>query len=203
MKTHRLTLSLVALLLSALSAQATITINLGAQFLYNASGTQIPMGALIQLVVSTTDDTFTPVSPTSFTGGSADDMVLASFGASSPGTGSQAVMFSLAGNLNATDNLLLRWFPTLTTGSAQPGSNTQYGEFRSDGAPRNFSDIDWNVPNDGTTNTLNFLTMAASGQEAEAEGRADLLTVPEPSSIVLAGLGALGLVGILRRRAKR
>ncbi len=200
-------LAIVTLVVSSLAASASVTINLGGAELFQTDGsTPIPTGSLIQLVASTTDNTFTSPSPASFTGGSADDIVLASFGSNDPaGPGSflNSITFDLSGNLNAGDQLLLRWWPTLTTASSSPGFSTPFGQFRTD-AVGSGSDIAWVVPTDGSTVQLNFFDQAFGGTELNSAGTASLMTaaaIPEPSSLALLGFGML--LVLTRRRAQK
>jgi hypothetical protein len=150
----------------SITASASVTINLFAGELFQSDGvTPIPLNSLIQLVASTTDSTFSLPSTTSFTGGSADDLVIASFGsnnASGSGTVQQPVVYNYSGNFNAGDPLILRWWPSLTTGATSPGSTT-FGQFRTDSV-ENSSDIAWFAPADGSTEALNFADTAVSGQ---------------------------------------
>jgi PEP-CTERM motif len=198
-------LAIAALLVTSLAASASITINLGGAELFQSNGTTpIPTGSLIQLVVSTTNTAFDLPTPTSFTGGSADDQILASFGSndsSGPGSFLQPVVFNLDSAITTGDQLLLRWWPTLTTASSSPGNSTPFGQFRTDNV-ENFSTINWTVPADGTTNDLNFLDQAAGGTEPNSAGTASFMTaaIPEPSVLALLGVGAV-LVAV-RGRAK-
>src|SRR5579884_1408634 len=95
--------------------QANVIIDLFAGKLLMADGTTaMPNGTLIQLIASTTDSTFTAPNTSSFTGGSADDIVVSSYVMnSSTGGGAgldlQAITFSYSGNFNQGDPLLLRW----------------------------------------------------------------------------------------------
>jgi hypothetical protein len=205
-------LLIAILLLTAFSARASITINLGGDELFQSNGTTaIPLGSLIQLVASTTDNTFSTPTPADFVGGSSDDIILASFGSNnSLGSGSfvQPLTFTLSGNLTAGDQLLLRWWPSLTTSSSTPGSGTSFGQFRTNNV-ENFSDINWTVPADGSTVSLNFLDTSsgiATTPEPDSAGTASLSTtaVPEPSTYAsaLLGLGGIGLAAIRRRFRK-
>ena len=200
----KLRLAVLALLISSISAHATITINLGADKLFQSNGTTpIPTGSLLQLVVSTTDNVFTAPTANSFVGNSADDIVLASFASQSNGTFGGPIVFSLSGNLNAGDQIMLRWFPTLTLASSSPGAGTSFGQFRTNNI-ENFSDIAWVVPADGSTVSLNFLDIAGGGSEPNSAGTASLLTaaIPEPSSVALAIFGGTSLILAVRRRVK-
>jgi hypothetical protein len=196
--------ALGVLLVSGISALGSVTINLGADKLFQSNGTTpIPQGALIQLVASTTDSTFTLPTASSFVGGSADDVVLASFGSGPNGTVAQPIVFSLSSfaNLTPGDPLMLRWWPTLTTSSVAPGFTT-FGQFRTD-AVENFSNTGWFVPADGSTITLNFLDQAAMGSEPNSAGTASFTTgaaVPEPSTWAAAILVGGALVFHARRR---
>jgi len=198
-------LAIATLLITSLAASASVTINLGGAELFQSDGTTpIPTGSLIQLVVSTADNTFNLPSPTSFTGGSADDQILASFGtndSSGPGSFLQPVVFTLNSAITTGDELLLRWWPTLTTSSSSPGNSTPFGQFRTDNV-ENFSTINWTVPADGTTNDLNFLDTAGGGTEPNSAGTASFMTaaIPEPSALALIGIG--GVLIAVRRRTK-
>src|SRR5881392_677407 len=187
-------LPLSALLLASLTASADVTINLGAAELFQSDGTTpIPLGSLLQLVASTTDSTFTLPTPASFTGGSADDLVVSSFASNNnagSGSFSGPIVFTLSGNLNAGDPLMLRWWPTLTLASPSPGFSTPFGQFRTD-AVENFSDTGWFVPADGSTISLNFLDTAGGGSEPNSAGTASFLTaaIPEPSTLASVVIG--------------
>ena len=193
-----------ALIISASACFATVTINLGGGELFQSDGTTpIPAGALLQLVASTADNVFTLPTPTSFTGGSADDIVVASFAApDNSGFFAQPVVLTLSGNLDAGDPLLLRWWPSLTVSSSTPGTGATFGQFRTD-ATENFSTSGWVVPSDGSTITLNFLDMAGGGTEPNSAGTASFTTtaVPETSTVVCGSLcAALLLVHAIRRK---
>ncbi len=200
-----------ALVLTTLGAQASVTINLGGDELFMADGTTpIPLGSLIQLVASTTDNTFSAPTAGDFVGGSSDDVILASFNSNNAlGSGSfeQPIVFNLTGNLNAGDQLLLRWWPSLTAAASTPGSTT-FGQFRTNNV-ENFSDINWTVPADGSTVALNFLDTAsgfATTPEPNSAGAASFSTaaVPEPSTYVSALMGLAGIgLATLRRRFKK
>src|SRR6184192_1195960 len=124
-------LPLSALLLASLTASADVTINLGAAELFQSDGTTpIPAGSLLQLVASETDSTFTLPTPASFTGGSADDAVVASFASQANGSFAGPLVLTLSGSLTAGDPLMLRWWPTLTPGALSPGFSTAFGQFR-------------------------------------------------------------------------
>jgi hypothetical protein len=204
----RVLLGFSALLISSMAGYGSVTINLGGAELFQSDGTTpIPLNSLIQLVASTTDNTFTLPSTTSFTGGSADDQVIASFGtnnASGQGSFLQPVVFSYSGNFNAGDQLILRWWPSLTTAASTPGVTT-FGQFRTDNV-ENFSSIAWVAPADGNTESLNFLDQSGGGSEPDSAGRASFSTaaVPETSTVVCALLsGGAVVFHAIRRRLKK
>jgi len=197
----------ILVLSSLATVSASITINLGGGNIYSTStATLAPPGSLIQIVASTADNIFTDPTSTSFTGGSADDVVIASFvinaGLGSPGTFAQAIIFNLSATLTTGDLLLLRWFPTLTIADATgaPPAGTPYGQFRTD-AVENFSDIAWVVPADNSIVSLNFLTLAQGGTRPESDGVAKFTVIPEPSTYALLAVG-LAVVAFSRRRLK-
>ena len=191
----------LALLASATFAHATITINLGAGNLYGTStATLFPTGGLLQLIVSSTDNVFSAPVAGSYTGNSADDVILASFTLASPGMFQQVINFALSGNIGPGDQILLRWFPTLTLANTTPPAGAPFGQFRTD-LIENFSDISWNLPNDGAIVGLNFLTMALGGTRPEMDGVANMIVaIPEPSTVALVGLSVIGLAVYSRRR---
>ena len=204
---RKLLLAALGLLACSVSSYATITINLtGGYITFSDAMKRAPIGSLVQLIASTNDDIFTAPSPTSFTGGSADDRILASFGVNlEPGAFDRAIVFSLdppeGPGLGAGDRLMLRWFPQLTTSASAPGGGTQYGEFRSDVTNENGSTITWVVPADGRTEDLYFLTQSAEGTRPNSDGVANFVVVPEPSTYALLAVG-LGAVMFARRRSK-
>lgn len=174
--------------------------------LYNADGTTPEAtGMLVQLIVSPLNNGFAPPDSSSFTGNS-DDIILASFMTSSPGTAAQPIVVTYTGSIAAGEQILLRWFPTIS-GSAPPSAppaGTAYGQFRTD-ITENFSSGPWTLPADGTlAYDLNFLTISAGGTEPESAGRASLVVlaaIPEPTTCALFVVGLAGIF-ISRRRLK-
>src|SRR5205085_12069507 len=134
-------------------------------------------GALVQLIASTQDNTFTTPNPTSFVGGSGDDIVESTFAMNSTGGTAgdlaKAINLAYSGNFAVGDQLLLRWWPTLSTGDTAPGQNTTYGEFRV-GTVVDSSNIAWVAPNDGGTYALNFVTSSQGGSQPNSAGVASL-----------------------------
>jgi hypothetical protein len=182
-------------------AQATITINLSGGTLYGAdTNSPLPLGTLVQLIASrTTGSGFDIPSVGSYTGNSADDIVLANFAVNNavgnPGTFSTVVEFSLGNGVDVGDQLLLRWFPGLTIVDSAPSSpNQTFGQFRVD-IVQDFSDINWTVPADASLVFLNFFTQMNGGVNPESAGVANMVVaVPEPSTGMLLAFGAVAAV---------
>ncbi|HEX8078547.1 MAG TPA: PEP-CTERM sorting domain-containing protein [Chthoniobacterales bacterium] len=210
-----LTLSL--LLLALATARATVTINLGAANLYNANGSQLMQpGMLVQLVASTTNSIFDTPRDGSYTGGSSDDVVLASFSINQgAGATNVALIIDFASfpNLTTGDPLMLRWFPTIAgpanpsmTIPAGPTGGSPFGQFRTDIVEaENGSNFAWTMPADSATITLNFLTQMINpaSTHPESDGFANLTVsaIPEPSTYAFLALGLVGAV-LARRRLK-
>jgi len=203
MKKLILTLALTNLV-SVCARAAAITLNLSAGQLSTPNGQPIPDGALVQVLVSTVDTTFSAPTGLSFVGSSVDDVVVASFAMNSasggaPGVFSRAVQLeynNLFGGrtIAAGMPMLLRWWPTLTTSATAPGATNVMGQFRRDAAG-DFSDIGWTLPSAPSTRTLNVLTPAFGGSTPTSA----LSAVPEPSAALLS---AMGLIGLFARRRR-
>jgi hypothetical protein len=221
-KTLLLIVASVALF-PALSRAQTATIDLEVGQLLNSVSSPIPNGALVQLLADTSGTFGAAPTPTSFTGGDPDEVLLSSFSLNdstlegTPGTSYDALTVDLSGpdSASAGTFLFLRWYPTLTTGSSAPGVGTTYGQFTSslDEYPSDTAAISWKMPSAGSTDDLYFLTQSvdtqgdgtASNPPANSAGIANLVVavVPEPSSSFLfaaAGLLAVGTMFLLRHR---
>ena len=210
MKRSLLLVAAALALMSARSRADTVTIVLeGAQLLTSGS-TPIPDGSLIQLLADDST-TFGLPTPTSFEGTDPNEVLLDSFAMDSATVGvagdfKESITLTL--ETSPTEpfvgaDLLLRWYPTLTTSSAAPGEDTPFGQFRTD-AVENSSDIAWVVPSSGNYN-LNFITMSQSpsSPEPNSAGVASMTVgaVPEPSSFTMvAGAVAIGAAALRRRR---
>ena len=218
----QLSLIFVGLIAAAGMAQATVTLDLDAGVLstHNTSTTNTPnsqplTSGLLQLIAyDSATGNFTPPTATSFVGGdTANEQVIATFSFQQGGSGyvtgetaNNSIMFSYAGSFQAGDELLLRWYPTLTTAATAPGAGTTYGQYRSNSGEN--GGIAWFGPADGTytvPNGLNFLTTSAGGSNSDTVGEAQYTVsgVPEPSSMILFGCAALGILGVPYLRRQR
>jgi hypothetical protein len=189
---------------------AGVTINLTAGQLLQADGiTAVPDGSLLQVIASTTDNTFTTPSAMSFTGGSSDDIIVASFVMDSSTTGipgdlNTAFSLTYSGNFGSGDPLLLRWWPTRTASSGEPGNGAMFGQFRSD-VPRDNTEVAWFAPPDNGTYNLSFLTASQGGNQPDSAGVADMAVspIPEPAGWVFAvASSGVAALAILHRRKK-
>lgn len=162
------------LLLLAANAFSTVTLITEGAYLKDLSGALMATNALVLLVASTEDTTFSVPAPNAFVTG--DDIIVGRWDLS--GTGEPGILLdftntALSGNWNEGDPLQLYWFPTLTVATVSPGAGTPYGQYRTD------SMIDggdpWTTPADGATISLKFLTSNAGGSNPEVAGNASLV----------------------------
>jgi hypothetical protein len=180
----------------AAKAFATVTLNLSAAYLNEASGTPMPTNGLVLLVASTSDSTFGTPTFASFVSG--DDTIVAKWDLSTwstPGLLLESTgPVALGSGWNAGDPLQLYWFPTLTLASASPGVGASYGKYRTN------STVDggdpWTTPADGATIALKFLTADAGGSNPNAAGNASLVveggfTAPVILSLTIATTNAV------------
>src|SRR5262249_35268203 len=100
-------------------------------------------------------------------------------------------------------DLLLVWNDKSYTPAAPgPGGGIRFNTFRTDSIDSaNGSTAAWILPPNGTTNALNFLTIAEGGSSAELAGATTQITaaVPEPASLAIAVLGCGLMLGRRRR----
>lgn len=164
---------------------------------------------------TTSDSSFgSEIKELSFVGGSVDDVVVATFAISSANSGSAGGLFE-ALNINYDPNtyragltiaqgmpMLLRWWPGKTT--ASPNSSVlagdRFGEYRT-ASVVDGSEIAWTTPAVGSLNALNVTTPASGGTAtvSQLSARLTVVPVPEPSTLGLAAIGILSLIGRRRR----
>jgi hypothetical protein len=193
----------------AFSSYANIALNIDAEALKDRNGIRIPDGTGLILLIADTSVNGFQINLTlgsSLTVGSslgADDQILGKWavGAGGFGAGTFEVgnaTFDLAGSFNAGDPLGLYWFPNLTTSSANLTAGT-FGVFTGGSG--------WVTPSDGSTVSLSFFTADATeldfgGPYLASRGVASLpLPVPEPSTMLLVGVGLLGAICLRRHRS--
>lgn len=201
----------------AQNADASITINVNADYLKNASGSAaIPANALVILVADTGNDGFGSIASGAslglngaIDGAGGDDLVLARWTAGGS-SGEAGAFYDSSGpltfpgsttNWSVGDGLALVWFPTLTTGSTTATEGSAYGLYS---GPGSTGSAPWTTPGDGSTITLNMLTTDGSfstGNLPANTGNASLSVagVPEPSRAIL-GLMGLSVLFLRRRR---
>ena len=146
-------------------AQAdSVSIEVNAGILSNATGTPLPDNGLLQLVVSQSG-TFTAPTANSFVTG--DNYIAYQFavnGSTTSGVNGETdtpITLTLSSNIVAGEAAVLRWFPGLTTASTSPGTaDTTYGQFRSNKS-EGIGDSSWNIPASGTTVTFAFTTKSS------------------------------------------
>ena len=190
--------------LTSLSCNASVTINLLGGVLSNSTGssTLSSTSGVLVLVASTGlgDTNFsTHIAGSSLTANTflaGDDLVLATFSSFDGGFYSNASVLnysSFSSQLTSSDQLALYWFPTLTAG-ATITNGTSFGAF-TEGA--------WTMPSDGGTVTYSFTTQGAGGTLPDSTGFASLTAVPEPATTVALLGGAAGLFVMHRRRQRK
>ena len=197
-------------------AQGTATVTIDAGLLENSTGTAaVPVGGLLQLIASTSG-TFTAPTSNSYVGNDSTNVVLANFAMnySSGTTGETVNGFSpltLPATVTTGEKLLLRFYPNLTLASmpSAPTLGTAYGQVRSDSiefgaAGGDANETAWVVPASGQTIDLDYITVNDNGTYGNATAYATgvVLAVPEPSSLVIQGGLALGLLGWTLRRSR-
>jgi hypothetical protein len=213
---------ILALLFVALAtpAFADFTVLLDAGKLRLSLGTPMPVGSVLVLVAAGGDGIF---SNTLGAGqyASGNDILLSVL--SAPGS---AQAFNLSGGTDETlntftisttsfptlavgDLLALRWFPQILLTQFQSGTTPSAGNnfgtynplFWGNGSNNPDGGQAWAVPSGGATINLNFFTTDTAGSQNPAEGYAQFTVVPEPSSLLLAGVSLLGAAAFrLRKR---
>lgn len=170
----RLLLTLPIAVALAVTARASVTLNVSAGKLYGPAGTMVcPDNGLLQLVAAGADGLFTAPSASAFIQG--DDVLVRSFAMNSsttgiPGVASEALIMNYGSlGIETGQRLALRWYPTLTPASAAPAAGTPYGQFSTSDV-RDGSDIGWTLPADGWSGSLKILTLSVGGSSGESAG---------------------------------
>lgn len=192
---------LISLGIAQFVCAQTVTLDFTIGVLSISGGsTAISDGSLLQVIASP-DATFADPTSTAFTGG--NDVLVFSKAFDSLTSGQSGAMLftqqvSLSTSAIAGYDLMIRWFPTLTTSSTAPGDGTSYGEYGFN------QDNTWVAPSAGNTLSYSLVTLSFGGSLANTVGSAMLSTpaVPEPSTYAqfALGLGALGLIAYRRRK---
>lgn len=182
-----------------LNTNATVTLTLHVKNLLDNNSSLLLDNSLIQLITRdvTTNAFSTPTTTAFIESGEAivTSFALQSNTAEAPGSFLRTFSFSFSSGIAANQELLLRWWPTLTTANTTPLANAYYGQYNTTLIADN-SDITWLIPSDGTTAVnLNFYANATTG-------KASLQVIPEPSTYALAGIAGLIAVAAIRRRKK-
>ena len=193
---------LVAAMGSAVS-QATVTVNMwGGIFLKAVGLTPLSFNCTVLLLADANNYGFGDLTQatTSWTA-DAGDIVLARWGTddiNAAGSSESAIVFDYAG-LTAGYDMMLVWYDkAYNAADAGPGELVAFGTFRTDDTI-SFSDMGWFVPSDGFTVALNFATESLGGDSADSLGIANMTTIPEPATALLALIGG-GLAYMVRRR---
>ncbi len=189
-------------------SQLSVTLNFGLGVLSNSTGTPISDGALL-LVIGSASNTFSAPTPTSFLGGSADEVILwqggingsTAFGAN---TGTMILQLTSipAGVITTGKAIEVFWYPTLTSAATEPGANTTYGWTNGKGTVAETAGS-WIVPASGANQAFDFLTTSVGGPLSDTLGQASFTTsaVPEPASYAF-GAGVLSLAFVAWRRKR-
>lgn len=203
-------------LITSASLQASVTLSPTAENIQDSSGAAVSAGRLALIVVSTGDSTFGPI----FEGGLSlnissggmgfidndDDAVIQHFATDINGftsisqASSSGVTLNLDSRFTPGDNFAIYWFPTIVFDSDIANITLTEGDsyglvsagiVQNDGSPEGNGFKDWVLPSDGNSPV----------QVNSSPGFANLRVqaIPEPSSVALLGLGAVGLISRRRR----
>lgn len=207
MKVFKWCVSLTGFVAMAVSASgATIAFTGG--ILKDATGTTPTANDFDWIVKADVGgDGFDPPTPGDFLGGTDDDIiVLGGIHVSTNPLGAGSIGDTIdygdpgtppAGVTPDATEIQLVWFPTLTADTDTPTAGIPYGTYRTDTADDGTTLNGWTYP-DGAIDSLFFLNADAGSTGAGPDDlNADLTVVPEPSSTLLAFLGA---ALFLRRR---
>ena len=219
MKTNVITVLSVAVVLASGVSQAAISFTGTA--VTGLGATNAPVGSLLLLVADTGSDGFlgTPTLSGDLTAANDPRILLASTSTTVGGSfGGDLILAKLAlttgGAINAGftfdnaaisqgKNWAILYFPTLTTASASVTDGASYGIIKGS---------DWALTSDNTGQSFTFSTTDSATSYFRVTVSAGVATndsfttatpsfvagaIPEPSSILL---GALGALGLLRRR---
>lgn len=229
MRIPALTLSLPLLALGFAAAvpttasAATSALNISMGYLFDSGGTadanKLSTDTLFMLVADVGGDGFDPVPANSWVGGT--DVVVMVFddefktatggfdlasGTTEKGLFSRTLNIDLAqfGSSPGKINFALRWFPAFKGDAGLPvtgpGAGTSYGEFSRTTPLYGYDSWSLNLAGGASYTFDPLATSGLGGTDNAALGMANLVTVPEPSGVVL--LLALGAVSTLTRRRK-
>jgi hypothetical protein len=204
-----LVVTIAALSLVAMQARATVSLHIDALDLLDNSSSLAPLDTVGLFVVDTTGAGF--ALPTSIASGSSiavgsffDDTALKIISATdltATGTpGDLGIDFGPAvypAGVSAGEKFGIIWLPSQTL--ADTTLEGGYAGIFSDGSGQ-YSTA-WVLPPDGSTSGFDMTTVSETGGVPDADGIANIIIVPEPSSLALVVVGLLGAVGMIRRRS--
>jgi hypothetical protein len=201
MKKTILTLAAIALLPAL--ASASVTLNLSAGALTDSKHAPLIDGTLTLLADADGDGFGDLAASTQSWLVDEDDVLLLRSGLNDwlgvEGSHIAALQFDLTDGLNPGDSLMLVWYDLPYSDSAMgPGEGVAFGTYPSDEV-LDGSTSAWEIPADGSTIALNFLTPDAGGESPASAAAASQMTVPEPAAMAVLGLGGLF---VARRRRK-
>ena len=206
-----LVITVVALSLVALQARASVGLTLGAADILDQYSQLAPSNTVGLWVVDTTGAGF--ALPTSIASGSS--IAVGSYFA---GTALQIVdaedintttaqlgdisltfngTYGVGNIATAGEKFGIIWLTQQTIGDTTLEGG--YAGIFSDGAGL-YSNA-WVLPSDGSALGYDMTTVSESGSVPDADGIANIMIVPEPSSLALVVVGLLGAVGMIRRRS--